>query len=123
MSTRPVPRSRWLTNGNRKPVVDVKVVGLNLQGKPNRSMLFFAKELQTTVFILQFSIGSYRWTVSKTFDELRDFNNLILTDSSLRSGRDFFTVSSTLSCQSAVLNSFFSCCCCGLGCFSTRKRW
>jgi hypothetical protein len=107
MSTRPVPRSRWLTNGNRKPVVDVKVVGLNLQGKPNRSMLFFAKELQTTVFILQFSIGSYRWTVSKTFDELRDFNNLILTDSSLRSGRDFFTVSSTFSCQSAVLNSFF----------------
>lgn len=83
-------------NGDRKSLAEVRIVGLNLQGKPQKasfSMFSFAnRELQTTIFILQFSIGAYKWTVSKTFEELREFHNMILTDSTLRSGREYFTV-------------------------------
>ncbi len=84
-------------NGNRKPLALVRIAGLNLQGKPQKSSMsifsFGSRELQTTIFIVQFSIGSYRWTISKSFEEIREFHNVILTDSTLRSGREYFTVS------------------------------
>lgn len=93
-------RSRWLMNGNRKPLAHVRIAGLNLQGKPQKSSLsifsFGSRELQTTIFIVQFSIGSYRWMISKSFEEIREFHNVILTDSTLRSGREYFTVSEFL---------------------------
>ncbi len=93
-------RSRWLMNGNRKPLALVRIAGLNLQGKPQKSSMsifsFGSRELQTTIFIVQFSIGSYRWTISKSFEEIREFHNVILTDSTLRSGREYFTVSEFL---------------------------
>jgi hypothetical protein len=54
---------------------------------------FFAKELQTTVFIIQFSIGSYSWTIQKSFDELREFHEFILKDATIRNGREYFFVS------------------------------
>eukprot|EP01040_Poterioochromonas_malhamensis_P005636 gene5634-6056_t len=89
-------RSRWLMNGNRKPLALVRIAGLNLQGKPQKSSMsifsFGSRELQTTIFIVQFSIGSYRWTISKSFEEIREFHNVILTDSTLRSGREYFTL-------------------------------
>jgi hypothetical protein len=89
-----VPRSRWLRNSNRQSITKVKVVGMNLQGKPVKPSMFnfFVKELQTTVFIIQFSIGSYSWQIQRTFDELREFHEFVLKDAAIRNGREYFIV-------------------------------
>ncbi len=89
----PHPRSRWLMNENRQSVVRAKVAGLNLQGKQTKSLFFFSSEVQTTIFVLQFDIGSYSWQISKSFDEIKDFYYQVMNDVTLKSGIHLFKVS------------------------------
>lgn len=93
MPPKRIERSKWYLADKRTPIISIRIVGLNLQGKPQKSMLFFAKELQVTVFVLELTIGSYRWTVSRSFDELKDFYTLLTVDRELVRGRDLLKVS------------------------------
>lgn len=92
----PAVRSKFYVFDRRAPVISGRVVGLNLQGHAQPKKAFFfslSKEVKTTVFMLELSIANVRWTVSKSFDELRQFHALLRSDESLHRGRDLLTVS------------------------------
>ncbi|RYH17336.1 hypothetical protein EON65_28735 [archaeon] len=85
-------RSKWLVVDNRQAIVKSRIVGLNLEGSPQKSY-FFRKELQTTWFMFEYSIGGYRWTVKRSFESIKDFHAYLHKDPDLSRGRSMLTVS------------------------------
>lgn len=84
-------KSKWFALDKRAPVLSVRVAGLNLQGHTQKGF-FFSRELKTTLFNLEFSIANYRWTVSKSFDELKLFFQQLRSDDALFYGREMLQV-------------------------------
>lgn len=90
----PVVRSKFYAYDRRTPVITGRVVGLNLQGyaHPKKAFFFsFSKEVKSTIFMLEFVIAGVRWTMTKSFEELRQFYTLLHTDEQLGKGRELLT--------------------------------
>jgi len=90
--TQQVENTKWYSIDKRTPIISSRVIGLNLQGKPQK--FFFLKELQSTIFLIEFSIYCYRWKLNKSFDELKNFCNFITNDRALLRGKDLLKVNS-----------------------------
>lgn len=84
-------KSKWFALDKRTPILSVRVAGLNLQGHTQKGF-FFSRELKSTIFILEFSIANYRWTISKSFDELKTFFQQLRSDDRLVRGREMLQV-------------------------------
>ncbi len=92
----PAVRSKFYVFDRRASLISGRVVGLNLQGHAQPKKAFFftlTKEVKTTIFLLELSIANIRWTISKSFEELRQFYAYIRSDESLYRGRDLLEVS------------------------------
>src|SRR5688572_326262 len=101
-SSRPRPhsqreKSKWFFVDSRPARLTAKISGLNLQGTGKTTGFFFAKELKSTVFMLQLTIFSFSWQCSRTFDEFKEFYLLLRRDESLGPNRNSLNVSVHLS--------------------------
>lgn len=85
-NNQPTEKTKWYSIDKRTAFITSRVIGLNLLGKPQK--FFFLKELQSTIFLLEFNIFCYSWKLNKSFDELREFNNFVINDRSLLRGKD-----------------------------------
>lgn len=85
-------RSKWFVYDKRPPLISARVAGLNLQGHTQKSAFFFSKEVKTTIFMIEFAVYKYRWTLPKSFDELKAFYKLTRTDDALLRGRELLQV-------------------------------
>ena len=92
--TQQVENTKWYSIDKRTPIISSRVIGLNLQGKPQK--FFFLKELQSTIFLIEFSIYCNRWKLNKSCDELKDFCNFITNNRALLRGKDLLKVNSIL---------------------------
>lgn len=85
-------KSKWYFVDGRKSRLSARITGLNLQGTGKTTGFFFAKELKTTVFMVQLQVYGLRWQVSKTFEEFKEFYLFLPRDEVLGPNRNSLTV-------------------------------
>lgn len=81
------PRTKWFSIDRRRPLITGRVAGLNLQCQTQKSF-FFTSEIKTTIFLLEFAVINYRWSLPKSFDDLKVFYKTLKSDDALIRGRD-----------------------------------
>lgn len=84
--------SIWLADEGKKPIVSVKVSGVNLQGTGMTGFLMFKKETFQSIYTVDCIVAGFRWSVSKTF---MDFIELFHTLHS----NPFITTKKKLTCD------------------------
>ena len=61
----------WLQDDNRRSIVSIRLNGMNMQGTGTTGFIF-KKETFITKFTIECMICSYRWTVTRSFDEFSE---------------------------------------------------
>jgi hypothetical protein len=54
-------------------LISIRVVGMNLQGTGVFKGFFTRQEVYKTAFVIEVSLGRFKWTTRKLFDECRQF--------------------------------------------------
>ena len=64
-------KNPWLKDNGRRSMAVVKVSSLNLHGTGKKSGILRQKEVFTTMFKMDISLGKFTWSQSRTFDEFK----------------------------------------------------
>ena len=77
----------WLGELGRKSLINVRITSINLQGTGQTGFLMFKKETFVSVYTIECRICSYRWVISKTFEDFIELFDIVHSNAVISSKR------------------------------------
>ena len=88
MTSRSKAPGFWLGDLNKKSLINVRITGVNLQGTGQTGFLMFKKETFVSVYTIECKLCSFRWVISKTFEDFIELFDIVHSNAVISAKRN-----------------------------------